>query len=544
MSDTLALENKINEAAQTLLKTFGDVITNEEGSVSYFSLKDLSEVYQKEEVFTAIAEELSLFGREVRSMRSSYLPIDFFKNPDVILSPSLSTDLGMLESYENAFMRLLGLPQSELLDFAAGSSGDGDLKYVLSNGTLSSNSFTNIETAILNQRAKSKTDRQIRINDFIYNLDKTAPEVTEESSIEDAETAQEVFPKITTLEDNIFQFSYLLFPPIQDSRYSKCINESGKNVSPLFSNKRSRQINAKRIKPSLLESIIRIRIDRLSGQDALSRLAPESDEGLSVDVGTSEEEESVQPFAENYGILEALFVLRLRSALSGLAKKFVSDREHILELMSRTEQIITETSGGSDPQIPDGDGSKASSTIPLEQLSTKEKMLRTQLLLEDSIFALFGDNSEVLDLQLNTQRNSSIHDAHLMSGLFSIIDIPRKRIGDELNDMIHKKNERRAAELDPIRKKINTVFGVDIGVGNIDMIIFALAMFTMSESGLINLLSDSEYDRMKKTSIGDAIDTIADRRADGIIDAVNELTELAYAGYNIFVKDLKNTDVV
>jgi len=570
------LKTAIRGAHSSLAKTFGDAGASKYGSLTYFQKAGLDEAYQKDDVFIDMAKQLSLFAREVRAMRSSYLPIELFKpnvlGADSVLQSALSDDLAQMESYENAFMRMLGMPDSEEIGFAAGGDEDptgtvvGSVKFVKENGDLDIGSFQDIQDFILDERALRKADRKVRVNNFIFDLDKrttTTFEDPEDVPLEEAVQDEVNYPKLNEFENNPYAFSYLLFPPVQDSRFSKCINEPDKIVAPPFGNVRARQINSSKIKPSLLESIIRIRIDRLSGQDSQATLKQSSDElveddsliSVDVSVGTGERGDTTVPFGESYGILEALFIIRLRSAISGLAKKFSKDRDEIFEAMAKIGLTVTEgdpneapTGTGSTPnegaaKIVDNSEGAAKRTewdemMPAVADYFELQKLEDQLLIEDSMMALFGNNSGAIDLQKNTQRNSSVYDAHLMSGLIGIVDVPRGRIRERIAVIQEKRNQKFISHVEPIRASINAILGTDIGIGNLDMLVFSLALFSISETHLINLLSDSAYDRLKTTTLGDVLDTLGSRSPNGRIAAVNEVTDFAYAGYQLFARDI------
>jgi len=570
MSDTTDQEVKLKAAIDaakiSLSKTFGDAGADKYESLTYFQEDGLAEAYQKEEVFTNMAKQFSSLGKEVRSMRSSFLPVELFKE-DGALSPELSDGLGKLESHENAFMRMLGMPQSDELGLASGGASDddsaqtGSITYVTKSGEHKPGaSFADVEREVLDQRAKRKADRKVKVNNYIFDLDKkTADEVKKKDanslSLNDEVLDEVDYPKLDEFEQNPYAFSYLLFPPIQDSRFSKCINEPGKIVAPLFGNQRARQINSTKIKPTLLESIIRIRIDRLSGQDSQKSLKIAADNmvedeaavSIDISVGSGEEEDTVVPYSESYGILEALFIIRLRSAILGLSRKFAKDREEIVASMEKIGMKVTEP--GPEPD-PDGLGStsngEASTTtewdemMPLVADFLAKSRLEEQLLIEDSMMALFGNSSGAIDLQKNTQRNSSVHDAHLMSGLIGVVDVPRGRIRERLAEIQSRRANNVISQIDPIREGINAILGTDIGIGNLDMLVFSLALFSISEVHLLNLLSDSAYDRLKEATLGDALDNIADRSLgrEGRIAAVNEVSDFAYAGYQVFVKGI------
>ena len=540
------LNNAIQKAETALKQTFGDAGAEKYNSLEFFKAEGLTKAYQMEEVFTDMAKRLSSFGQEVRALRSSYLPVDFFKK-DGVLTPDLSENLAQLESYENAFMRMLGMPQSDEIGLASGGATNeeslqqGSISYVKSSGEKAEGASANdITKDILDERAKRKADRFVQVNNFIFDIDKkVTTEAEEDSGIK--------YPKLEEFEDNPFAFSYLLFPPVQDSRFSRCINEPGKIVAPMFSNPKTRNVNGKKIKPTLLESVIRIRIDRLSGQGTQVSLKAaadslvEEDSMVSIEVSAgNEEDESAIPYGESYGVIESLFIIRLRAAITGLAKKFSKDRDEIVQVMKKLVKKLednSETPNEGAANRTEWDELMQASGAVISSLKEKRK-LEEQLLIEDSMMALLGDRSGVIDLQKDTQRNSSVYDAHLMAGLINIIDIPRTRLRERLSEIEIVRNENFVTQAEPIRGDINSVIGTDLGIGNLDMLVFSLALFSISEKFLLNLLSDSDYERLKETTLGDTLDSVADRSFDGRIAAVNELTDLIYAGYKIFAASI------
>jgi len=307
----------------------------------------------------------------------------------------------------------------------------------------------------------------------------------------------------------------------------------------LFSNPRFRQINNVKTKPSLLEAIIRIRLDKLSGTADFSGVNNADSESLiNTDINFLDEDVAVT--TDSFGPLEALFVIRLRSALAGLAKKMVLDIDSAIQEMERSSEVpspVTErTSGGSENQH--DQSAVVFKTVTITKEEAKKESLENQKLIEDSLLSLLGDNSEALDLQYQTQRNSSVYDSHLMGGLISIVDVPRKRIEAELKTISNKKKELAEARTDKDRESINKNLGIDIGVGVIDMVVFSLALFTMSEEGLLGLLSDKEFEKLKNGPFSEVLPGTGDK--DQILSAVNELSSLIKQGYDIFISELKS----
>lgn len=536
------LNEKILKAQNVIASSFlGSSSENLEkfGNDTTFTLESLAIAYSKEEVFTNMAEQLSSLGKTIRALRSSYLPIELFQT-DGTFTATASSNFAEQESYENTFMRMLGMPSSAEVSFAASQ----DLIYVTKSGELKTDSYANIETIILNERAKRINDRFVIVNNYVYDAEKKEIPVDKDSNPLDFSNSEDAvfYPKLNEIEDNIFYFCYLLIPPIQDGRISGCIHETDKIVAPLFSNKKARTINAKSLKPALLESIIRIRLDKLSGTDSLSTPSAQ-DTSLSalatVDFSFGEDVGAAEVNADSFGILESMFIVRLRSAISGLAHKFIGDREKLNIAVARTGKTLTDNAAANAAN--NGAQAPAKDKPPEEGSLSDKKPAQydAQLLIEDSMMSLLNDNSEALDLQANTQRNSSVHDAHLMSGLLGVIDIPRKRVLENIKALKINTDKIIGAGSQKDKQSISNVLGIDIGVGSLDIIVFSLALFTMSESGLLNLLSDADFDRLKRTSLGSVAQGIADRTPDGRITAVNELTQLVYSGYYLFAQEVR-----
>jgi hypothetical protein len=533
------LENKINEAQNALANSFGLPLDSDGdvfvfGATRYLSLELLGNAYEKEARSEFVSEQFSAMSRSVRRMRSSYLPIDFFLNPDGSFSSDLANQVSDKESYENTFMRMLGMPHSDRLNFTE------SLKVVDVNdarGELKIKSFEGIERDILNERNKNKEERVIKIDRSIWNVfvepgsidtefveQRFASQVDENLgfSLEEEVRKRERRLRIDRVGEQLLSYSYLLFPPIQDSRVSRCINEPDKIVAEPFSNPRSRSTNNTKARPTLLESIIRIRLDKLSGTDTF--------------VNTTDEDSfDVEANQDSFGALEALFILRLRSSINGIARKFIKDLDQVFEKMYTTGQVPEKKDPEGD--IPDSNQDAAKYDDFLFGDSIEEgnlDLLEKQKLIEDSILALLGDNGEVLDLQSQTHRSSSVHDAHLMSGLLSVVDLPRKRIEKKIKDIKKAKEEASQAKSDPVRKAAEDVLGVDIGIGLMDMVIFSLALFTMSEEGLVGLLTDKQFEDLQNGPFKELLPTNRSQ----VQVAVNELSDLAYAGYKIFMKEL------
>src|SRR5690606_36362966 len=119
-------------------------------------------------------KNLSLFFSDIPAsiarMRSSYLPIDLVRQISTgfeeILSETISDSSAIKESNENAFMRMLGMPQSNSIDFAT-----LEIVGINSEGERFLYSYEEVEKEILNQRQAPKSDRKVLVTYDVYNFD-------------------------------------------------------------------------------------------------------------------------------------------------------------------------------------------------------------------------------------------------------------------------------------------------------------------------------------------------------------------------------------
>lgn len=407
---------------------------------------------------------------------------------------------------------------------------------------------------------------------------------------------------ITNITKDLFKFCYLLVPPIQDPEVSTSINETDKLVAPIFSNGFGKNVNSNTVRTPLLESVIRIRLDKISGSstfyqdpenpNVIGKATIKDAEGNDIDVN----------FTDDYGILESLFIVRLQSAISGLGSKMIYDIESLIVEMDKAKRYpaseneetgqpenrplvnsnrysvtLTRTSSGYDRVEEPEEGASEEDSIESDTAQTNQDIndelppepadstdpdqvseddqegsedeqvsqatlvnLQNQKLIEDSLLFFLEDNKEILDLQFQTQRSSSIYDSHMVSGLLNIIDVPRKRIEEELSKVEEARDSAATNVIDELTGAVGAVFGTDIGIGTLDVAVFCLALFTISEDSLIGLLTPTQLERMKN---GD-FKTLMPRNRVGndILTSLDELTELIYQGYSLFKQSLLNPD--
>jgi len=365
--------------------------------------------------------------------------------------------------------------------------------------------------------------------------------------------------KIDAIEDDLWKFCYLYFPPIQDADISNSINEPSKIVAPPFSSSRGRKINDNEVRPTLLEAIIRIRLDKVSGTDTFFGIPEQGRRGVFKEkLGNLKSDTEVS--TDSYGILESLFILRLRSAISGLAQKLYDDIDDVIDGLSKSRRTVTdqgEDDGTNSENIRINKSSQNENTsirtrdlsnldkagLPVNDINEiKSASLSDQKLIEDSIMFLLGDNSEVLDFQSGTQRSSGIKNAHMMGGLVNIVDVPRKRIIEQQRNIQKSRFNESKLVVDKGAQRINVTLGTDIGIGTIDVAVFSLALFAISENSLLGLLNDKQFEKIKSGEFQGLLPESAERQ--NSVKAINELSELLIDGYNLFISELKNGGIL
>ncbi len=619
MADDRNLETRIKIAERVLNSSFGISEEQEGKGVNRFlDLESLVSAYKEEISRKEISQQFLSIAKAIRNMRSSYLPVEFFINSDTgRFDADFVNRVSPQESYENAFMRMLGMPSVGLSEFGL-SPEDSEIRSSESlkmidplTGEIKEVSYDEIKKNILDERQKVRSARKILIDNNIYNVSETsATELAENTlsirglNIEDkasllgtivdqntnqlfdpatgevatfvpteinrasesepyinpytgaaisttqieklltSVSQEELQAKISNINQDFWKFSYLLIPPIQSVEISKSINEPDKIVASPFSNSRTRRVNDINVKSTLLESIIRIRLDKVSGSTTFVNSDETTDSDFSLDISFGNEDEKVEVIQDDYGILEALFILRLRSAISGLAHKLFSDIDIIINEIDKSRRLpVNEnpntgqddilTSNEAASQIKGIEDQASLGAISEESLD----ILQQQKLIEDSILFLLGDNSEVLDLQSQTQRSSSVYNSQMMSGLISIVDVPRKRISSEVNRIIESRNKNASMVVDQKTQEIGTTLGTDIGIGTVDLAVFALALFTISEKSLLGLLSTAQYQRIKNGEFKTLLPEDGDK--EDTVVALNELTQLVIDGYLTFINELE-----
>jgi hypothetical protein len=646
----------VNSAFPISLKSVG---------IRYVTLTEIDvlvEQYANSLGMGSIIKEFIEASNTVAEMRSSYLPTEFFNNTMTgTVQNFVENDYVEVESYENAFMRMVGLPDEEQIlsennnhgtfaDLDWYGTGIADVAMILNDLDSRQNVLSRCEEkqSLLRGFFKMTGEDQITkyfetditdddVDDIISikigvnaayeaatdnvsadvaekklmvrNGSGTEPLENEEARawlysvlfenrsvihkagsegsgaanpgtpLEQAQSVQKAakpgelsadmqkFIKTISGEINLVSMhenfvkglkKYMIFP-ICDSRISRCINEPAKIVAKKFGNKRSRVVNDEKQRTSLVESIIRIRLDTVSGvgyavggaENPVSEVAVNQFEaGASVEE-TAEVTKSMIA-AETMGILESLLIVRLNSAIRAYAKDYVSLTGKVLKVladkpMDLTKSIInceealvnTQKIEVKNLETVTADGKKSTAPSRLD-------VLIQQKLIEESILVLFGDvekmtgssrytssTSNILDLQVGIQRSSSMSGGHLISPVLSVVSAPLKKINSELSA------ERTRLSKDAVRanesvKKIYAAVGLPSGVGAVDIAVYTLALFSMDEVSLFGLLDQETFDRVRAQYDYLTSDLVVDGQKKNVQKCLNELRGLVIEGYSMF----------
>lgn len=318
-----------------------------------------------------------------------------------------------------------------------------------------------------------------------------------------------------------WQYSYLLFPPVQDERIATCIHEPSKMVAEPFLPESMRVVNGHRLKSTLLEAILRIRLDAISGfpQNA----AQVSASGMSV--VTEGDSRPMSP--EEMGLLEALLIVRLFSALHG----FALDVKQKVKAAHKAQNNAKMSPSGEPP--PGNDHTPGPNSKKVK--SPKQLELESIRLVEESLLLLFGDGStpEALAFQEGVARNSGVKTAHLMGAALSILDVPKRWANKKLGEIEEVEAKTVDKKSEPNTSSLRAHLGSAKGVGAVDMLCFLIALFTAKENTLIALLNDRQFQYMKD----EYPDGFFDAFSRGTMDtgrAVCEVADLAFDTYTLF----------
>lgn len=477
-------------------------------------------------------DDYKQFGIKLDNMRSTFLPIELIKSTreglqqvTSAVNDFISDNLGpdetetiidskfFIESYENAFFRILGMPiETDISNFTYQDAATGE--YLKSS---ESDVFTDQEIleGILTERQNYGL-RRYKLDKKIFSV-KSSEELLAEQEAQ-AQQTQGVVPtgeapdpsenaanenlSLDDLKDIVASFhktTYLLFPPVQDSKINKCISEPEKFISRPFMSTLFRKYNNEAPKITMLESIIRVRLDKLSGYDEnqVSQLS-----GLN-----KTQQYKFQDVKDSYSFIESLAVNRLYSALYFLSENLSENIEDYIENSDYVKLSVNRNLNSDDAGRDTGD--EASPVVPSSNADITEtgksqsenaEIYRIIKSIDDTI-SLILTSSETINIQSNTFRTSAVSKGEFMDVISNFISVPGKFAESKIKDIEESKNRNIGGTggLDDNVSKISITLGVGRGLGLLDFISFSLAMFLIEERYLIGLLNEEEFKQLKKS---------------------------------------------
>jgi hypothetical protein len=604
-------------------------------------------IEQYKKIFSEISENFSDengFSKSIDEMRSSYLPYSFVAETTDLTGETksvieLSEQGSVMESYENTFFRMLGLPSAEELgdneelfsvdiygefsrvnkDIYTSNSLDArqvPVKYRETSvdieiynlaknpdpiGTLVENGydeqsdkedqkpseilaealrrlkllydlggFYGEEQVKLKNEFKDYfdpfTNKQVdpssepvyeglkeQYNDFLEKFTKEVPEgqdaefagtfitfvytitrLLQPSFTVEEQAAKDLFSNkilglsadnITNLHEktNFWRFCSLLFPPIQDERIGYCINEPRKMVAEPFLPETMRTVNQYKMKSSLLEAIIRIRLDVVTGD---SKLNPSDFSRPGISLGDNPNGIRYNDVKENFGVLEAYLITRLFNSFSGIAS-FTKDQIKELLIQQTNTSVIPRKN------TEESDGSPIDPEQATDKESDDQKRLKAVKIIDDSMLLLLGGNdlNEALDFQENVARSSGVINAHFMGSITSAASYPSKWASKKLEEIKNKDLDDQQGPGGLGTARVDKTMGRARGVGIIDIMSYILAMFTVEEDVLIGLLNEKQFQYLKDEFPKNYFKGYTKKP---LAASINKLAETAYESYELF----------
>jgi len=548
----------------------------------------ISSIYEKNA--KTLVSSLKNSIKDLDSIRSKYVPwevvrdVGFFnKSLTKGSSFSSSDNKFFYESYENAFMRAMGMPESDDII----SSGE---RYLFIPGNLSkegkaiptdnpksmyqvlseretadirsakisknfydassmfggSNILNNLsfeQISILGQLTKKYEEKykssQFKVSDegvrdFEFESELTLSFVDDVKKSKLVGTKQEIiqyFEKevlgidissnMLSAFDDIFYFSYLLFPPVQNSSISRCISSPKSIVKKPFEINGPKIVNLSEARESLLETIINIRLDKVSGLNfekvsgvlleksvikAVGNTNPNGDNDL-----TEGREVTFEDFVGQKSIIENIITNRLFKTLKFSCLEVADEIRNLIE--EAADKGVSE-SGTQSKNFGDGAPKTQSEESDLKhvKLDFKDIALQNRTVesyeslksINDSVLFILSQKENLTSFSDKNTKYSSLRSGVLFDAISASISFPGSYIDSkikEINDSL-KREEGSKEGLKGKSKKIDDLIGVYRGVGILDVLVFGLAMFLVGEDVLIGMLSLKGYLNLKsiKTS--------------------------------------------
>jgi len=618
------MSSSINREA--LSKNLEDIIKSSKESLSStFSYDEenssLTEQEQQERLASGDSRFAELFGQsyldvldkykglgsQLSNLRSTFLPISMIRNviddvgglatgaysgqsAESVQIEDISAKKFLIESFENTFMRALGMPSENAVD-----------EFIYFNYPLSefegSVDLTKLRN-ILNERQISDI-RQVELNNEIFEVTKDNlddfydkdEQISDEGSsvidsisnsgdvdrfsLEGALLNSSDFPEkdkttlirildtdkdfgqnlffyytgqedlivadisLENLSESIFKKSYLLFPPVQDSSIEKCISEPEKFIMKPFSQRTNLKYNGQDPKISLLEAVIRIRLDKLSGYDPSVVLPLEeftSQRILNINDVIGE---------QTYSFVENLTIDRLSFSLSQLAVKLSDEIEDyfINTDFVRSQVKLNKADNNPDSNNPENKKSVGQKTTNNTEIGgSLEVQEEVYALIKniDEVFKLLLSDDKAINIQSDTFRTSSVSKGQFMGIINELVTTPGNVVRKQEIEENDEKEIKKGATIDKNAAEIATILGIGRGVGLVDLICFAIAMFSLEERFLIGMLDENQFNNLKKEyPVFGFFDGFI---KPSITSSLEEYTKNVIGAYEFFIENLENEE--
>lgn len=539
-----------------------------------------------EEIETAIikiyksnAEELiksfKLSVKELDSLRSKYIPweirnniIKYSENQGMFSNAAIIAENKFFyESYENAFMRALGMPMSDIFEksgynfkhrfnafegFAdsndlllldrillerenidirskAVSKNYFNLDATFSKSNLKENlnldqqtAFSNIENKYLQKVKELDTSTSIEENGPNTNISAIKSEFVLEVKkanikVPDKEigiyfdvniSGKNISSKLIDVFQDINVFSYMLFPPVQNSSISKCISDPSSLVTEPFKSVNSRIVNLSKSKKSLLETILNIRLDKVTGLNYEKVVGVLIDKKIykSNNEEQFEDEIKYNDFIGSRSIIESIIINRLFKSLSASAFKLAKDVENYIKAAAENKislDSLKVTPGNGKAETPSEEPDSKKSDLDVDDLIVLRRSLNSYEMIKninDSILFLLSEKEDISSLGAGELKSSGIREGALFDSIVAAVGFPGKKIDEKISEINNSINRSSANKIG-IRNyadNIDEAMGLYRGVGVLDILIFSLGMFLVDENILIGMIPIEGYNNLKK----------------------------------------------
>lgn len=587
-----------------------DIIENYQSQLSTYltdaPIENIADSYFSElleEAFSDTLERYKEFSQSIGFNRSTYLPIEIIKatkqNEIFSNQENISSKKFLVESYENTFFRMLGMPTDrEVSEYIVqnGVSGEYEIRddEISIKNVLDQRQTPQIRTNLLSNSVYHISDVSTKnIDDYIERMDVADKEyleliisqsknnlasedMTEEeirsdfleilraSGFSDFSLSElEKYKKINDTYNDIFTIkvlenelsesfkinnvardyhktTYLLFPPVQDSRINQCIAESDKLIQRPFLGNKILKFNNEKPKISTLEAVIRIRIDKISGYNP-DLVAP------FIDNNTKKIKRFDQFQGEDtYGFIESVMTDRMSMALKILCQNLIEDIEDYSASSAYTGlEVVQSNSNENNQEDPSSSAELRESQNEInknsEEILKNQELLNTVKSIDDNLKILLSSN-EIINIQENTFRTSSVSKGQFMSVVNDIVTVPGNLASKKLNELRTENisNAKTSGGPDEIRAKISQKIGIGKGVGLIDLISFVLSMFLVDEQYLIGLLNEEQFKELKKQY--PTFNFFAGFKKPSVTESLNAYTETVISVYELAKEFMSDDD--